>query len=269
MADADTPEPMRRARHNLFKQALKRGERQLGMWSALASPVVAEILAGAGFDWIVIDGEHGPNDIAELLGQLQAMRSGTAEPVYRVPWNDMVIIKRALDVGARSLLVPFVQSAEEARRAVAATRYPPRGVRGVAVVVRASDFGRVSQYLENAHDDTCVLVQLETRAALKELEAIAEVDGVDGMFIGPSDLSADMGHLGNSKHPEVQAAIKQAIERIHSAGKPAGTVVRSAEEAEAMFALGFNFVAAGIDVAVLTRSAEELVARLKKAARSQ
>src|ERR1700739_2215886 len=124
------------------------------------------------------------------------MRGGTAEPVFRIPWNDTVMIKRALDVGARTLLVPFVQNAEEARRAVAATRYPPRGVRGVAVVVRASDFGRVPQYLENAHQDTCLLVQLETRAALQEIEAIAQVDGVDGLFIGPSDLAADMGHLG-------------------------------------------------------------------------
>ncbi len=236
----------------------------MGLWSALASPIVAEILAGAGFDWIVIDGEHAPNDITTLVPQLQAMRGGTAEPVYRIPWNDMVMIKRALDVGARTLLVPFVQNAEEARRAVAAMRYPPRGVRGVAVVVRASDFGRVPQYLENAHQDTCLLVQLETRAALKEIEAIAKVEGVDGMFIGPSDLSADMGHLGNNKHPEVQAAVKNAAERIRAAGKPAGTLVRDAEGAEEMFAAGFSFVAAGIDVAMLARNAEALAARLKK-----
>lgn len=264
MADAKAPEATPRTKRNRFKQALERGERQLGVWSALASPIVADILSGAGFDWIVIDGEHAPNDIGTLLGQLQAMRSGTAEPVYRVPWNDMVIIKRALDVGARTLIVPFVQSAEEAMRAVAATRYPPRGVRGVAVVVRASDFGRVPQYLENAHQDTCLLVQLETRAALQELEAIAKVEGVDGMFIGPSDLAADMGHLGNSRHPEVQAAIRDAVKRIREAGKPAGTLVGSAEDAEAMFALGFNFVAAGIDVALLARNAEALAAKLKK-----
>jgi len=249
---------------NRFKQALASGEKQVGMWSALASPIVAEILAGAGFDWIVIDGEHAPNDIPSLVGQLQAMRGGTAEPVFRIPWNDMVTIKRALDVGARTLIVPFVQNAEEARRAVAAMRYPPRGVRGVAVVVRASDFGRVPQYLENAHQDTCLLVQLETRAALREIEAIARVDGVGGMFIGPSDLAADMGHLGNPKHAEVQAAIKDAAERIRAAGKPAGTLVRNAEDAEQMFALGFNFVAAGIDVALLARNAEALAERLKK-----
>lgn len=248
---------------NGFKQALAQGKRQVGIWSALASPVVAEILGGAGFAWVVIDGEHAPNDISTLVPQLQAMRGGIAEPVYRVPWNDMVTIKRALDVGARTLLVPFVQNAEEAQRAVAAIRYPPRGVRGVAVVVRASDFGRVPRYLENAHLDTCLLVQLETRAALTQIEAIAAVDGVDGMFIGPSDLAADMGHLGNNKHPEVQAAIKDAAERIKAAGKPAGTLVRDAEDAERAFALGFTFVAAGIDVALLARNAEALAERLR------
>jgi len=257
----DSPEPSTR---NPFKQALAAGERQVGFWCALVSPMAAEILAGAGFDWMVIDGEHAPNDIPLLVAQLQAMRGGTAEPVFRVPWNDMVTMKRALDVGARTLMVPFVQNAEEARRAVAATRYPPGGVRGVALVVRASDFGRVPRYLENAHRDTCLLVQLETRAALREIEAIAQVDGVDGMFIGPSDLAADMGHLGNPKHPDVQAAIKDAAKRIGAAAKPAGTLASNAEEAEAMFAIGFSFVAAGVDVALLAREAETLAARLKK-----
>lgn len=258
------PDSSEASTRNAFKNALVRGQRQVGIWSALASPIVSEVLAGAGFDWIVIDGEHGPTDISSLVGQLQAMRGANTEPVFRIPWNDTVLIKRALDVGARTLIVPFVQSAEEAQRAVAATRYPPRGVRGVAVVVRASDFGRVPNYLENAHQDTCLLVQLETRAALKEIEAIAKVDGVDGMFIGPSDLAADMGFLGNPRHPEVQAAIKDAAKRIHAAGKPTGTLVRNAEDAEAMFELGFTFVAAGIDVALLARSAEALAASLKR-----
>ncbi len=177
-------------------------ERQVGLWCGLASPIAAEILAGAGFDWIVIDGEHAPNDITTLLPQLQAMRGGTAEPVFRVPWNDMVIIKRALDVGARSLLIPFVQNAEEARKAVAATRYPPLGIRGVSVAPRANDYGRMQNYHRNAHLDTCVLVQLETKDALKEIEAVAAVEGVDGIFIGPSDLAAAFGHLGNPKQPD-------------------------------------------------------------------
>jgi len=249
---------------NAFKQALAKQERQVGLWCGLGNPIAAEILAGAGFDWIVIDGEHAPNDILTLLPQLQAMRGGTAEPVFRVPWNDMVIIKRAMDVGARSLLIPFVQNAEEARKAVAATRYPPLGIRGVAVSTRANDYGRIQNYLPNAHLDTCVLVQLETNVALKEIEAVAAVEGVDGIFIGPSDLSAAMGHLGNPKHPDAQAAIKEAAARIRAAGKSAGTLTGNADDAEALFAMGYNFTAVGSDVGILARNAEATAARFKK-----
>ena len=249
---------------NAFKQALAKGERQVGLWSGLASPIAADILAGAGFDWIVIDGEHGPNDITTLLPQLQAMRGGTAEPVFRVPWNDIVIIKRALDVGARSLLIPFVQNVEEARRAVAATRYPPLGIRGVSVTPRANDYGRVQNFHKSAHLDTCVLLQLETRAALKEIEAIAAIDGVDGIFIGPSDLAADFGHLGNPKHPDVQAAIKDAATRIRSSGKSAGFLTGVVDDIEPLFKMGFNFTAVGSDVGILARGAEQLAARFHK-----
>lgn len=249
---------------NAFKQALAKGERQIGLWSGLASPIAADILAGAGFDWIVIDGEHGPNDITTLLPQLQAMRGGTAEPVFRVPWNDMVIIKRALDVGARTLLIPFIQNAEEARRAVAATRYPPLGIRGVSVTPRANDYGRVQNYHKNAHLDTCVLLQLETRAALKEIEAVAAIDGVDGIFIGPSDLAADFGHLGNPKHPDVQAAIKDAAARIRAAGKSAGFLTGALDDIEPLIEMGFNFTAVGSDVGLLARGAEQLAARFHK-----
>jgi 4-hydroxy-2-oxoheptanedioate aldolase len=249
---------------NAFKQALARQERQVGLWCGLANPVAAEILGGAGFDWIVIDGEHAPNDITTLLPQLQAMRGGTAEPVFRVPWNDMVIIKRALDVGARSLLIPFVQNAEEARKAVAATRYPPMGIRGVSVAPRANDYGRVQNYHRNAHLDTCVLVQLETRDALKEIEAVAAVDGVDGIFIGPSDLAAAFGHLGNPKDSEVQAAIKDAAQRIRATGKSAGFLTGNPDDAEAMFAAGYNFTAVGSDVGLLARNAEATAARFKR-----
>jgi 4-hydroxy-2-oxoheptanedioate aldolase len=249
--------------HNTFKQALSRGQRQVGIWSSLASPVAAEIIAGAGFDWIVIDGEHAPNDIPSLLSHLQAMRGGSAEPVFRVPWNDAVAIKRALDVGARSLLVPFVQNPHEARAAVAAARYPPLGIRGVAVAPRANDYGRVRGYHQIAHLNTCVLVQLESRAALTEVEAIADVDGVDGIFIGPSDLAADFGHLGNPKHPEVQAAIRDAAQRIRAAGKSAGTLSGNIEDVDQLFNFGFNFVAVGSDVGLLARGAEDLAARFR------
>ena len=249
---------------NAFKQALSNQQRQVGLWCGLANPVAAEILAGAGFDWIVIDGEHAPNDITTLLPQLQAMRGGTAEPVFRVPWNDMVIIKRALDVGARSLLIPFVQNADEARKAVAATRYPPLGIRGVAVSPRANDYGRVQNYHRNAHLDTCVLVQLETKDAIKEIEAVAAVEGVDGIFIGPSDLAAAFGQLGNPKHPEVQAAIKDAAQRIRATGKSAGFLTGNPDDAAAMFEMGFNFTAVGSDVGLLARTAEATAARFKK-----
>lgn len=249
---------------NAFKQALAKCERQVGLWSGLVSSLGAEILAGAGFDWIVIDGEHGPNDITTLLPQLQAMRGGTAEPVFRVPWNEPVIIKRALDVGARTLLIPFVQSVEEAERAVAATRYPPLGIRGVSVAPRANDFGRVQNYHRNAHLDTCVLVQIETRAAVAQIEAIAAIEGIDGIFIGPSDLAADFGQLGNPKHPEVQAAVKDAAERIRATGKSAGTLSGSLDDVEFLFGLGFNFTAAGSDVGILARGAEGVAARFKK-----
>ena len=249
---------------NAFKQALSRCERQVGLWCSMASPISAEILAGAGFDWIVIDGEHAPNDITTLLPQLQAMRGGTAEPVFRVPWNEPVIIKRALDVGARSLLIPFVQNADEARKAVAATRYPPLGIRGVAVAPRANDYGRIQGYHRNAHLDTCVLVQLETKIALKEIEAVAAVEGVDGIFIGPSDLAAAFGHLGNPKDSEVQAAIADAAQRIRAKGKSAGFLTGNPDDAEALFEAGYNFIAVGSDVGVLARNAEALAARFRK-----
>src|SRR5580704_988908 len=168
---------------NVFKTALGAGEYQIGLWSSLCSNIAAEIIAGSGFDWVVIDTEHAPNEVPGVLSQLQAMSNGTAEPVVRCAWNDAVLIKRILDVGARSLLVPFVQNAEEARRAVAATRYPPLGIRGVSVGPRANDYGRIKGYHQGAHLDICLLVQLESRAALLEIEAIAALEGVDGIFI--------------------------------------------------------------------------------------
>ena len=217
-----------------------------------------------GFDWILIDTEHAPNEIPGLLSQLQAMVNGTAEPVVRCAWNDAVLIKRILDIGARSLLVPFVQNAEEARRAVAATRYPPRGIRGVSVAPRANLYGRVPDYHTTADEQICVLVQVETSAAVNEIEAIAGVDGVDGIFIGPSDLAADMGHLGNPSHPEVQAAIRQAGARIRTAGKAAGMLTSGAEAAARYFEWGFTFVAAGSDSGVLAQATAALAAQCRE-----
>jgi len=203
---------------NTLKAALREGRRQIGFWSALCSNIAAEIISNAGFDWILIDTEHAPNEIPGVLAQLQAMGKGTAEPVVRCAWNDLILLKRILDVGARSILVPFVQNADEAKRAVEATRYPPLGNRGVAASHRANRWGQVGNYHAGAYQEMCVIVQIETRAALSAVEAIAAVDGVDGLFIGPSDLASDRGPLGQLRHPDVQAAFEDGCRRIRGAG---------------------------------------------------
>lgn len=250
---------------NSLKAALRDHHRQIGLWSSLCSNVVAEVLAYAGYDWIVIDTEHAPSEPLDVLSQLQALATGTAEPVVRVAWNNSVLIKRLLDIGARSLLIPFVQSAEEARAAVAATRYPPHGIRGVSVAQRANRFGRVPNYLQTAHEEICVLVQLETKASLAALEEIAAVEGIDGLFIGPSDLAADLGHLGDTGHPDVQAAIEDACARILAAGKPAGILAPVEADAQRYFAMGFSYVAIGSDVGILASGSTNLVARMRVA----
>jgi 4-hydroxy-2-oxoheptanedioate aldolase len=249
---------------NRFKAALRAQQPQIGLWSALCSNIVAEILGYAGFDWILIDTEHAPNEVPAVLAQLQAMATGTAEPVVRVAWNDAVLIKRVLDVGARSILVPFVQDAEEARKAVAATRYPPLGVRGVSVAPRANKFGRAEGYHRRAHEETCVLVQVETRAAVGQIEAIASVEGVDGIFIGPSDLAADLGHLADARHPEVQSTIADACRRIRAAGKAAGMLTGNPDDAARHLEQGFCFVAVGSDVGVLNQGAQKLANDFKR-----
>ena len=249
---------------NVFKAALADRRPQFGLWSALCSNIVAEILAGAGLDWIVIDTEHAPNEIPGVLSQLQAMAVGTAEPVVRCAWNDVVLIKRILDIGARSILVPFVQNADEARKAVAATRYPPLGNRGVCLAPRANRYGRVAGYHCRAHEDICVLVQVETRAAVQEIKAIASVDGVDGIFIGPSDLAADCGHLGNAQHPEVQSVIADACARIRAAGKAGGILTGNPAEAARYLDQGFTFVALGSDAGILAQGAARLADDFKK-----
>jgi len=248
---------------NAFKQAIAAGRLQIGLWSSLASPIAAEIVADSGFDWILFDSEHSPNEVPGLLVQLQAAAGGTAAAIVRPAWNDAVLIKRVLDIGAQSLLVPYVQDAEEARRAVAAVRYPPAGIRGVAAATRASRYGRVTDYLKKAADEICLLVQVETRAALDALETIAGVPGVDGVFIGPSDLSASFGHIGNPQHPEVQAALEQAVKRLDAIGKPAGILTLNEEEARRYITWGYRFVAVGSDVGLLARGADALARKFK------
>jgi 4-hydroxy-2-oxoheptanedioate aldolase len=246
---------------NALRRAFREGRPQIGLWSQLTSPVAAEILSRSGVDFLVIDTEHAPNELPHVLAQLQAMAGGTATPVVRPAWNDAVLVKRLLDVGAQSLIVPFVQNADEARRAVAATRYPPHGMRGVAVATRAGGYGRIAGYLSRAHEELCVLVQIETRAALAHIESIAAVDGVDGLFIGPGDLSADLGRLGDPGHPDVREAIDGAIGRIRATGKVAGILAPVEADARHYLDMGCLFVAVGSDVGLLARQSEALAAR--------
>lgn len=248
---------------NRFRDAIAKGERQIGLWLGLGSPTAAEIVSTSGFDWVLIDMEHAPNDVGHVLDHLRALTGGTAFPIVRPPWNDTVMIKRLMDIGVKAFLIPYVQSAEEAKAAVAATRYPPAGVRGIASATRANDWGRTAGYFGAAADDVCVLIQVETRTALAEIEAIAAVDGVDGLFIGPSDLSGDMGYLGQPSHPEVHKAIVEAGKRIQAAGKPAGFLSAREEDIRLVLGAGFSFVAVGSDAVALARAADALAAKYR------
>jgi len=249
---------------NHFKAALRAGRPQLGLWNSLCSNFSTEVIAGAGFDCIVLDMEHSPNEVFGVLSQLQAIAPYEGvSAIVRPPWNDPVIIKRVLDVGAQTLLIPYVQNVDEARRAVEATRYPPDGFRGVAVATRANKWGRVKDYFKRVNDELCVIVQLETSVALEHLEAIAALDGIDCIFIGPSDLSASLGHLGNAQAPEVRAAIDDAFARTKRAGKAAGILMTVEADAQRYFKEGVEFVAVGSDVGLLARGAEALAAKFK------
>jgi 4-hydroxy-2-oxoheptanedioate aldolase len=248
---------------NTFKSALKAGQAQIGLWSSLSSNYSVEVIAGAGFDWILLDMEHSPNDLESLLTQLQAAAPYPSHPVVRVPWNDMVTIKRVLDAGAQTLLIPYVSTVEEARAAVSFTRYPPVGVRGVAGTTRASRFGRVKDYAKRAHEELCVLVQVETQQGLDNLEAIAAVEGIDGVFIGPADLHASLGHLGEIANPKIMPMIDEAIRRIRKAGKAPGILTVNEDNARRQLKEGALFVAVGADVGLLARGAEALAAKFK------
>ena len=248
---------------NNFKHALAQGRLQIGLWCSLCSNITAEVVSDSGFDWLLLDTEHAPNEVPDLLQQLQAVARGPATPIVRPAWNDIVLIKRVLDIGAASLLIPYVQTVEEARRAVAATRYPPQGVRGVTATGRAARYGRVTDYLKKAHTELCLLVQVETRAALDRIEDIASVDGIDGVFIGPADLAASLGHVGNPQHPEVQAALEDAVRRLTAVGKPAGILTPNEDEARRYIGWGYLFVAVGSDLGLLTRGADTLAKKFK------
>ena len=248
---------------NSFKRALKAGKPQIGLWCSLSSHFAVEVVAGSGFDWLLLDTEHSPNELPMVLSQLQAAAPYPTHPVVRVPWNDMVTIKRYLDIGAQTILIPYVQSEEEARNAVAYTRYPPEGLRGVAGTSRATRFGRVKDYARRAHEELCVLVQIENRAGLESLERIAAVEGVDGVFIGPADLHASLGYPGETANPDVMPIIDDAIRRIRRAGKAPGVLTGVEGDARRWLQCGGLFVAVGADLGLLARESEKLAAKFK------
>ena len=250
---------------NAFRQLLSRpdGPRPIGTWVMSASPIVAEAIGLAGFDWGVVDMEHSPLDLMATVHVLQAIAGTPMLPILRVPWNDTVLIKRVLDAGATTLLVPFVQNADEARRAVAATRYPPQGVRGMAGMSRGSRFGTAPNYLGTANQGMSVIVQLETPQAAEQVEAIAAVEGVDALFLGPADLSASMGYPGQLGHPAVLTALAQTVARCHAAGKPVGTVGGTPEVVAQYRAMGFDFLAIASDLGLMMRAAQAAAAALR------
>lgn len=248
---------------NSFLDALRNGDKQIGLWVSLASNYAAEVTAGAGFDWLVVDMEHSPGDLQTTLGQLQAIAPYPGTAIVRPPWNDAVMVKRLLDIGAQGILFPIVQNAEEARAAVAATRYPPDGIRGVAGSMRGSRFGRVEDYYTQANDQIAVIVQVETRAALAQAEEIAAVDGVDGIFFGPADISADLGLIGQPMHEDVWAAIVPVARALMASGMPVGTLVTDPDFAMTLLNEGFTFVACGTDTGLLAKATDGLLARMR------
>lgn len=248
---------------NRLKAALAAGETQIGLWNSLCSTIVAEALAYSGYDWLLIDTEHSPNELPNVQAMMQAMALGTATPVVRPAWNDAVLLKRLLDAGAQSFLIPMVQNAEEAVAAVAAVRYPPEGIRGVALAHRGNRYGRVPDYLAKANGQICVIVQIESRRAVEAAAEIAAIDGIDGLFVGPSDLAADLGHPGNPGHAEVQEAIAKVLADCKAAGKAPGILAAVEDQAKKYIAEGFTFTAVGSDLGLLTKHADALRACFK------
>ena len=243
---------------NLFKQAIAARESQIGLWCTMCSPIAAEIVSEANYDWLLFDSEHSPVEVSGILPLLQAAEGGTSHSVVRVAWNDRVLLKRLLDIGAQTVLVPFVENSEEARDAVSAARYPLKGGRGVAGVTRATRYGRCKEYIHKANDQLCMIVQIETPGAVGNIEEIAAVDGVDGIFVGPSDLSASMGYPGNPSHKEVQTALLDAVHRINESGKPAGILATNVADAKRYLEWGYTFVAVGLDVGLFVQAVDKL-----------
>lgn len=249
---------------NPFKLALREGRVQIGLWVGLADPYAIEAVASAGFDWLLIDGEHAPNDLRTVLGQLQAVAAYPTHPIVRPVIGDVPLIKQLLDVGAQTLLVPVVETAEQAATLVSAVRYPPRGIRGVgSALARSSRWNSIGDYLHTADEQMCVLLQVETKKGVGNLAAIAATEGVDGVFFGPADLSASMGLLGQPGHPDVQRVILDGIATVRGAGKAAGVLAVDPKLARLYLDAGALFVAVGVDVSLLSRACRDLAAAYK------
>jgi 2-dehydro-3-deoxyglucarate aldolase len=243
---------------NTFKRDLRAGRKLYGCWVSLANPITTEILGLAGFDWLLLDGEHSPNDIGSFVQQLMALKDSASAPVVRPQWNDTVLIKRLLDAGFYNFLIPCVETAEEARAAVAATRYPPAGVRGVSVSMRGNRYGTVRDYQQISNDNIVISVQIESPKAVENIDAICKVEGVDSVFIGPSDLAANYGRLGNPGHAEVQAAMRTVVERAKAAGIPIGTLAPVEADARRYLEMGITMVAVGSDQGVFRAGTQGL-----------
>lgn len=249
---------------NRFRQDLLQGKTLIGCWSALCSPITTEVLGVAGFDWLLLDGEHAPNDVTTFVPQLMALKGSRSAPVVRPQFNDPVVIKRLLDIGFYNFLIPFVETQEQAELAVASTRYPPAGIRGVSVSHRSNMFGTVPDYFTSINDNIAVMVQIESQQGVDNLDAIAAVDGIDGIFVGPSDLAAGMGHLGNAGHPDVQAAIRHIFARAKAHGKPSGILAPVEADARRYLEWGATFVAVGSDLGVFRAGTKALCDRFTK-----
>lgn len=250
---------------NTFKQALKERRRQLGLWIGLADSYAAELFASTGYDWLLIDAEHAPNDPRSVLRQLQAMAAYQVHPIVRPVHGSVELVKQYLDLGAQTLLIPMVETAEQAAHMVSATRYPTRGIRGVgSAIARASRWNQIEGYLHGSDEQMCVLVQIESVAALERVESIASVPGVDGVFFGPADLSASMGLLGRPMDSAVQAAILEGMAAVARAGKPSGCLCSNRDFALRCLAAGATFVAVGVDTSLLVKAASDLLAAFKE-----
>ena len=250
---------------NKFKLALAHDETQVGLWLGLANAYAAEVVAGSGFDWLLIDGEHAPNDLTTILAILQSIAAYPVNPVVRVPDSNPTFIKQVLELGATTLLVPMVESPEQAREVVRAVRYPPAGIRGVGSgLARSSRFGRYGDYLKRANDTICLIVQIETSAAAAKASAIAAVEGVDGVLLGPSDLAASLGLLGQPTHTEVRALFEHTIHAVVAAGKAAGVFCADEALARHYASVGARFVALGADSSILASATAALVQRFRQ-----